>query len=867
MKSTASAANLTEMLQLVLGEPIQPDDIDDSICFLTAIVLLMIGTIHVDGEVEEEEKQHFYTVLRQFFPKERFGELTQKIVRGISANKLFRQATAFQLCTDSFSTPERLLLMSFGYQISTSDGSMHVKEQQYLQKIGQLLKLETRYLNILERGFSGLPIDDRTSLQEVRNWLDPVRFQTFDTVFVEAASFMEEHLPNIEIDIEIEIEAIKASINKLKSRDEISSIVTTSDASLVAFQHQRHQLVQLNQQLADMMAGLHERALLPKQLLDEATDFVERLQSSTFRVAVIGEFSKGKSTLLNALLGQDIQPVSMRPCSSTISILRYGETSRLICCYTDGTEAEISLDEYVAKSTIPKEETEASHVGNYLVQTLLNNPIDRLIYESPELEFCKNGIEIVDSPGLNEHPNRTAVTQAILEETDAVIVLLSAMQLLTESERELVQEIAPKVIAGHGEQTVSGLFAVVNFVDCLDEDEPEAFDDLKSRTENFFLGGDTPFVPDRDRLHYISAKQALKAKKAKVTNAYLSDFNQFIRSLEQFLTRDRGSLQFAAALETTDRFLNVVSAILTHHLEQEVRGQQEQDQERQHAIDLMGNASGRALKAREEAGELVSELDEKLIESFNQWWEERLFPELQTKRRKWSCEKSSVFDRDQVVAYASRQFECDFTDALQGWLKSEAVPNIIAPALNGIEQIINHHITALQSELKTLDQGFYSSTFDWTLNDLKFTSVDGEEGNLMGGLSGVALAAAAIALPGILLPLIIGSLVGGFGLGTLMGLKDSLFDSVFGKCCDVLGESCQKIYDGLLDEIIKCAKNQLDEFDTSIEKVLGVGHMQLEQLQIKATASDQERAQSQQFTNEQLQKLNTMRQEMAAIAR
>lgn len=281
----------------------------------------------------------------------------------------------------------------------------------------------------------------------------------------------------------------------------------------------------------------------------------------------------------------------------------------------------------------------------------------------------------------------------------------------------------------------------------------------------------------------------------------------------------------------------------------------------------MGHASGRALKVREAASEFLNELDEKLIESFNQWWEKRLFSELQAKRQKWSCEKSSVFDRDQVVAYASRQFELDFTDAFQDWLKSEAVPELIVPALNGIEQIIKHHITALQSDLETLDQGFYSSTFDWTLHELMFTSVDGEEGNLIGGLSGVALAAAAIALPGILLPLIIGSLVGGFGIGTLMGLKDALFDSVFGKCCDVLGESCQQIYDGLINEIIQCANNQLDEFDTSIEKILGVSHMQLEQMQIKATASEEEHEQSQQFMHEQLQKLNTMRQEMAVIAK
>lgn len=865
MASTASSPNLADMLQLALGEPIQDDEIDDSICFLAAIVLVLVGTIYVDGEIDDEEKQHFYRVLRQFFPKERFGELTQKVVQGTLKHKLFRQTTAFQLCTESFSISERLLVVSFGYQISASDGEMHAKELKYLQKIGQLLNLEIRYLSIFERGFLGLPIEDQLSLQQVRHWLDPVRFQALDTVFVEAASFMEEHLP--------EISSINAlvntssnsliSLNLEEAKQESASLTKTSELSFVAFQDKRDRLIQIHQRLHDTLTDLYDRTLLPKPLLDDSEKVVQRLRSSTFRVAVVGEFSKGKSTLLNALLGRDIQPVSNCPCSGVISVLRYGEVPRLLCCYTDGTQTQISLDEYSEKATIPKTEALAGHT----VKALLNNPINHLIFESPELEFCKNGIEIVDSPGLNEHPNRTAVTQAILKKTDAVIILLSAMQLLTQSERELVQEIATQVLSGHGAQTLSGVFAVVNFIDTLDEDEPEALADLKSRTENFFLGGEMAFVPSSDRLHYLSAKQALKAKKSDITNVYRSSFDEFVESLEQFLTCDRGTLQLAANIEVMNRLIDVTVTVLENDLLRKEASLQDVMQEQKRLIELIGNTSGRALKVREDVGELLEELDAELPKCFDQWWEEKLFNQLAEKRQKWSCDKSSIFDRDKVVAYAAQQFKRDFAHSLQDWLTTEAVPDIIKPMFGRIEDIIKYHITAIQSELSDVEQGSnsLSSSFVWAFNDLDFQNVDDDNVNAIGGFGGVALAAAAIALPGILLPIIVGSLVGGFGLGTLIGFKDSVFDAVFKNCCTTLGESLDPLYDSLIEQIICSVTAQLDEFDESIEKILAMSYSRLEQIDRAASASSLENEQDQKVLKDQLEVLKIIRQDIEKL--
>ena len=142
--------------------------------------------------------------------------------------------------------------------------------------------------------------------------------------------------------------------------------------------------------------------MLSPNLTEEVTKISRNLQSQCFRVAVVGEFSKGKSTLLNALLGEEIQPVRDIPCSGTVTILKYGSQRRVICRYKDGREEEISPTQYQDKASI----SEDAALGS-CEDEIINSEIKEIIFEHPELELCRNGVEIIDSPGLNEQAERT----------------------------------------------------------------------------------------------------------------------------------------------------------------------------------------------------------------------------------------------------------------------------------------------------------------------------------------------------------------------------------------------------------------------------------------------------------------------------
>ena len=71
------------------------------------------------------------------------------------------------------------------------------------------------------------------------------------------------------------------------------------------------------EQMLDM--GLPDR--------DACLEWKDKLENNTFNLVAVGQFKRGKTCLINALLGADILPVSVVPLTSIVTILVYGETA------------------------------------------------------------------------------------------------------------------------------------------------------------------------------------------------------------------------------------------------------------------------------------------------------------------------------------------------------------------------------------------------------------------------------------------------------------------------------------------------------------------------------------------------------------
>ena len=171
-----------------------------------------------------------------------------------------------------------------------------------------------------------------------------------------------------------------------------------------------------------------------------------RLAEDRFNLVVLGEFKRGKSTLINALLGRNVLPTGVVPLTSVVTTISAGDRDRLRVYFTDGAVQERPLDvlaEYV---------TEERNPGNARGVEVARVELEH--------ELLRGGLELVDTPGIGSiHSHNTEVARGFLPRVDAALCVLDAGQPLSEGERELFREAAERV---------PRLLPVINKIDHLD---------------------------------------------------------------------------------------------------------------------------------------------------------------------------------------------------------------------------------------------------------------------------------------------------------------------------------------------------------------------------------------------------------------
>jgi GTP-binding protein EngB required for normal cell division len=238
----------------------------------------------------------------------------------------------------------------------------------------------------------------------------------------------------------------------------------------------------LHRSLEEVAALADERGF--GELAGEARRAAEPLEAGEIRIVVLGQFKRGKSSVLNALLGREILPTGVVPLTTVPTFLRTGRPARTIIRYSDGREEEVSpeeLDAYV---------TERGNPGN-------EKKVERVEITCPARHLV-DGIVLVDTPGIGS-AERDATERAFgfLPRVDAGLVVLSADPPIGEMELELVRRTA---------ELTPHLFFVFNKVDLHPEESwREALDYCRRRLAEA-LGRD----PRELAFFPLSARQALE---------------------------------------------------------------------------------------------------------------------------------------------------------------------------------------------------------------------------------------------------------------------------------------------------------------------------------------------------------------------
>jgi hypothetical protein len=282
----------------------------------------------------------------------------------------------------------------------------------------------------------------------------------------------------------------------------------------------------------------YSRTLSLNASIQPIDDILERVQSNSFSVAVVGEFKRGKSTFINALLGQDILPSDILPCSATLNRVTYGVSPRVRIVYRDGREEEIAIDQladYVTKLTPESEETAVN-----IKEAIVYYPVF----------YCQNNVDIIDTPGLNDDASMTEVTLSVLPHVDAAIMVIMAQTPFAESEQKFLET---KLLTND----LGRIIFVVTGIDRFNnpEDADKSVKYIKDRIRKLVLqrakdqyGEDSPEYEvyqkkiGNPKVIGLSAYQALKAKQTGNGELLIkSRFPEFEATLEEFLTHERGA--------------------------------------------------------------------------------------------------------------------------------------------------------------------------------------------------------------------------------------------------------------------------------------------------------------------------------------
>ncbi len=265
----------------------------------------------------------------------------------------------------------------------------------------------------------------------------------------------------------------------------------------------------------------------------------KKLSNHTFSVGIMGEFRRGKSTVINALLGQAIVPSDIVPCTATLNYIKWGTTKRGVVIFRDGSKKEVSIDElsnYITKITVEAEKM-AETVKDAVVY-----------YPCP---FCQNGVQIIDTPGLNDNEMMTAISENVIPTVDAIIMVLVPDSPFSMTEADFVRN---KVMTSD----LGRIIFVVNKIDIIDEDDrPRLLNSIKEKIKSSVLQK-TIDIYGEDSEEYKSTIEkigdirlypvsAIKALKGKLNNDLKmieeSGYNEFENALSILLTEERGMLE------------------------------------------------------------------------------------------------------------------------------------------------------------------------------------------------------------------------------------------------------------------------------------------------------------------------------------
>ena len=279
------------------------------------------------------------------------------------------------------------------------------------------------------------------------------------------------------------------------------------------------------------------------------------LRQNKFRLLVLGDMKRGKSTFINALLGEKLSPSDVNPCTALLTVLRYGKKKQVTIYFKDGSQSK-TIDLVTFKQEYTIDYSEAKLLAQR--QQLAFPNVDRAVIEYP-LPLLKGGLEIIDSPGLNDTEARNELTLKYIYQCHGILFIFRAIQPCTLAERRYLKNYL------QGDITT---FFIINAWDeiekgLVDPEDTEELNLAQTKIRQVFHANLAPYLTPEtytQRVFELSSLNALRQKngdrEADLTNTGMT---QFVDALNSFLHQEKAIAEFKQGQRIATQIVNKVN--------------------------------------------------------------------------------------------------------------------------------------------------------------------------------------------------------------------------------------------------------------------------------------------------------------------
>lgn len=504
-----------------------------------------------------------------------------------------------------------------------------------------------------------------------------------------------------------------------------------------------------------------------KTAMELLTEAGRQLNEDTLRVLVMGKFSSGKSTFLNALMGKKLLPAKPTPTTAVIGEIVYSETA----------EATLYPKKGYAGGNKPFN-IKVEEISNYVVidhtisqtdKKKVETPFSKIVIKYP-LSICKNGIMFVDSPGLDDPTCHDAITKDYLPTADAILYCMNSSQAFSAADKKEIERL---ISLGY-----KSIIFVLTYYDVLLYNDEMNDTNQAEDTKRHYINQLSKYTDlGENGIFFVGSLPALNAKvNHKPELLIRSNFPPFEKRLEEILFNEKGRMKLLKALYSTRRVNRTTSQHLTDLIEV-ANSDHSGLSERIHAAQTNLN------QAQSKANEILSQFRYSSASIVNgakdrgrHFFLSEILPNIET----WANEFTPNDELDQSISmWHPKRTGAAFTEGcikfVQGcieakmaeWCDEQLVKGYVLPQLENLTQQQNANLESYEKDLKRVRATLNLSLDSDAINEEENA---GKTNRIVSAIAGAFLNPASLVTGGAfgwkgLVASLVATLVGGIVLG------------------------------------------------------------------------------------------------------